>query len=133
MFNVYGKGQNDQYAGVITKFLRNIIDDKPLIIYGDGEQTRDFVSINDVVNAFDCAIRSEKNGTYNIAGGESLSINSLAEVMLDVFGKKLEIIHKEMQKGDIRHSVADVSFAASELGFSATRKLKDELSSIYHE
>ncbi|MFB5636673.1 MAG: NAD-dependent epimerase/dehydratase family protein, partial [Nitrosopumilus sp.] len=119
--------------GVITKFLRNIIDDKPLIIYGDGEQTRDFVSINDVINAFYCAIRSEKNGTYNIAGGESLSINSLAEIMLDVFEKKLEIIHKEIQKGDIRHSVADVSFAASELGFYATRKLKDELPSIYHE
>lgn len=78
MFNVYGKGQNENYSGVITKFVRNIANNQPLAIYGDGEQTRDFVSIRDVVKAFDSAIKSEKNGTYNIASGESLSINELA-------------------------------------------------------
>lgn len=130
MFNVYGKGQNTQYAGVITKFLENIRDDNPLVIYGDGEQTRDFVSINDVVEAFDCATKLHKNGTYNIASGKSLSINELAQIMLEVFGKKLEIKHKEMKKDEIKYSVADVSLAKNKLGFVAKKSLKEELSKL---
>lgn len=127
IFNVYGKGQNRQYAGVITKFLENIRDDKPLVVYGDGKQERDFVSINDVVESFDCALKSNKSGTYNIASGKSTSINELAGIMFDVFGKKSEIRHEGMKKGDIKKSFADVSFAKSELGFSAKKSLKGEL------
>ena len=130
MFNVYGKGQNTQYAGVITKFLENIRDDKPLVIYGDGEQTRDFVSINDVVEAFDCATKLHKNGKYNIASGKSLSINELAQIMFEAFGKKLEIKHKEMKKDEIKYSVADVSLTKNELGFVAKKSLKEELSKL---
>ena len=130
MFNVYGKGQNTQYAGVITKFLENIRDDKPLVIYGDGEQTRDFVSINDVVEAFDCATKLHKNGTYNIASGKSLSINELAQIMFEAFGKKLEIKHKEMKKDEIKYSVADVSLTKNKLGFVAKKSLKEELSKL---
>jgi len=127
MFNVYGKEQNNNYAGVITKFLKNIRDNKPIVIYGDGEQTRDFVSINDVVESFDCALKSDKNGTYNIASGKSISINRLAEIMFDVFGKKLEIKHEEMKKGDIKDSVADICLAEKELCFKSSRSLKEEL------
>ena len=130
MFNVYGKGQNTQYAGVITKFLENIRDDNPLVIYGDGEQTRDFVSINDVVEAFDCATKLHKNGIYNIASGKSLSINELAQIMFDVFGKKLDIKHKEMKKDEIKYSVADVSLTKNKLGFVAKKSLKEELSKL---
>ncbi len=133
MFNVYGKGQNDQYAGVITKFMQNILQKRPVVIYGDGKQTRDFVSINDVINAFECSILSKKNGTYNIASGKSVSINELAKIIFDVFGKKLDVTNEDAKKGDIKNSVADISNAASELGFSAIRKFKDELPSIYHE
>jgi len=127
IFNVYGKGQNKQYAGVITKFFENIRDDKPLVVYGDGQQARDFVSINDVVESFDCALKSNKSGTYNIASGKSTSINELAGIMFDVFGKKSEIKHKDMKKGDIKNSFADISCAKSELGFSAKKSLKGEL------
>ena len=130
MFNVYGKGQNTQYAGVITKFFENIRDDNPLVIYGDGEQTRDFVSINDVVEAFDCATKLHKNGTYNIASGKSLSINELAQIMFEAFGKKLEIKHKEMKKDEIKYSVADVSLTKNKLGFVAKKSLKEELSKL---
>lgn len=130
MFNVYGKGQNTQYAGVITKFLENIRDDNPLVIYGDGEQTRDFVSINDVVEAFDCATKLHKNGIYNIASGKSLSINELAQIMFEVFGKKLDIKHKEMKKDEIKYSVADVSLTKNKLGFVAKKSLKEELSKL---
>ena len=127
IFNVYGKGQNKQYAGVITKFFENIKDSKPLVIYGDGEQVRDFVSINDIIELFGYALKSKKSGTYNIASGKSISINELTGIMFDVFGKKSEIKYKDMKKGDIKNSFADVSLVKHELGFSAKRSLKEEL------
>ncbi len=133
MFNVYGKGQNKNYSGVITKFLKNILENKSLVIYGDGNQTRDFVSIHDVVKAYDCAIKSDKNGLYNIASGKSLSINELSKILLSIFNKKLEIKHAEKQKEDIQNSQADITLAKKELGFLPTNSLKEEVSSIYHE
>ncbi|MFB5634879.1 MAG: NAD-dependent epimerase/dehydratase family protein, partial [Candidatus Nitrosomaritimum aestuariumsis] len=133
IFNVYGKGQNIQYAGVISKFLENISQKKPLVIYGDGEQTRDFISIHDVIKAFDCAVISNNNGTYNIGTGKSLSINDLVKIIFEVFGKKLDVLHKDAKKGDIKDSMVDVSLAKTELGFVAKGSLKKELASIYHE
>jgi len=130
MFNVYGKGQNKNFSGVVTKFLRNIAKNKPLVIYGDGNQTRDFISIYDIVKAFEIAIKSNKNGTYNIASGKSLSINELAEIILSVLGKKLEIRHTVKQKGGIQNSQADITLAKKELGFLPTDSLKEELSSM---
>ena len=130
LFNVYGKGQNDQYAGVISKFLKNISENKPLIIYGDGKQTRDFVSVYDVIRAIECAISSENSGTYNIASGKSISINELAEIIVSSSGKKLDIIHKEEKRGEIKNSAADVSLAEKNLGFFAKRTLRDELSKL---
>jgi len=132
MFNVYGKGQNDQYAGVITKFLQNIAHKKPIIIYGDGKQKRDFVSIYDVVDAFDYAISSKKNGIYNIASGRSLSINELVEIICAKLEKQ-KIIYKNKKQGDIQNSIADISLSKNELKFSAKRKLEDEISSIDFE
>ena len=130
IFNVYGKGQNVQYAGVISKFLKNISDYKPFVIYGDGNQTRDFVSVYDVVDAFECAILSDHTNTYNIASGKSISINELSEMISLVSGKKIGIIHKEQKKGDIKYSVVDVSLAKKDLGFSAKKSLRDELSKL---
>jgi UDP-glucose 4-epimerase len=133
MFNVYGKGQNKQYAGVITKFLENISDNKPLVIYGDGKQTRDFVSIHDVVKAFDHAIKSDKVGIYNVASGKSISIIELAENILSLLNKKIEIKYLEKQIGDIQTSQVDISIIKKELGFSPDKLLNEELPNIYHE
>ncbi len=127
IFNVYGKGQNIQYAGVISKFLENISQNKPLVIYGDGEQTRDFISIHDVIKAFDCAVISNNNGTYNIGTGKSLSINDLIKIIFEVFGKQLDVLHKDAKTGDIKDSMVDVSLAKTELGFVAKGSLKKEL------
>ncbi len=110
MFNVQCKKQNNHYARAITKFLKNITQNKEIVIYVDGNQTRDFISINDVVESFGCAIKSNTNGIYNIASGVSISINELAEIMFDVF-RKQEIKYFEKQKGDIQNSFADVSLA----------------------
>jgi UDP-glucose 4-epimerase len=128
MFNVYGVGQNELYSGVISVFLKNIAHNKPLIIYGDGKQTRDFISIYDIVEAFDCAIVVSGIKTYNIASGKSVSINKLAEILSA--RKKIKIIYKGQKKGDIRNSVADVTLAEKELGFYAKRSLQDEFSKL---
>ena len=116
IFNVYGIGQNDQYAGVIFKFLKNISEDKPLVIYGDGRQTRDFVSVYDVAEAFECAIKSDHTNTYNIASGKSVSVNELAKIILEISGKRLETIYKKEKAGDIKFSKCDISLA-QKLGF----------------
>ena len=113
---------------MISIFLKNIAQNKPLVIYGDGEQTRDFVSIYDIVQAFDCAILSNGVKTYNIASGRSVSINKLCETLLT--GEKFKVIYKKQKKGDIKNSVADVTLAEKELGFSAKRLLQDECSKL---
>jgi UDP-glucose 4-epimerase len=128
MFNVYGVGQNDLYSGVISVFLKNIAQNKPLVIYGDGEQTRDFISIYDIVQAFDHVILSNGVKTFNIASGKSVSINKLAEILLA--DEKFKVIYKEQKKGDIKNSVVDVTLAEKELGFYAKRSLQDECSKL---
>ena len=130
MFNVYGKGQNYQYAGVISKFIKNISKDKPIEINGDGEQTRDFISVFDVVTAFNCAIKNidgKKGDIYNIGTGDSISINELAKWILKSSNKKTEIKYRKQNKNEIKNSVADITLAKNELGFIAKQKLQDEL------
>ncbi len=122
-FNIYGIGQTSEYAGVITKFLEKIKQKKSVIIFGDGLQTRDFIAIQDVINSIYNAIQSDDSGTYNIASGESITINELAEQMILFSGKKLEKQHIASKKGDIRYSHADISKAKKELGYYPKIKL----------
>ena len=133
MFNVYGKGQNVKYAGVISKFVSCILVDMPIQINGDGEQTRDFVSISDVIDAFDCAIKNikgKRGNVYNIGFGKSTAVNELAEILTKISGKQIQIIHKE-NTSEVRYSRADTSLAKKELGFFAKRKLEDELVKLF--
>ena len=130
MFNVYGKGQKYQYAGVISKFIKNISENKPIEINGDGEQTRDFVSIFDVIKAFECVIKNiegKKGDVYNIGTGKSISINELAKFILRISNKKTEIKYKKQNKDEIKNSVADITLTKDELGFIANQKLQDNL------
>jgi UDP-glucose 4-epimerase len=114
-FNVYGIGQSPEYAGVITKFIKRIALNKPLEIFGDGMQTRDFVAIQDVVDSIYDAILYGKSGTYNIASGKTITIKELAELMISLSGKNLEIQYLAPKKGDIKYSQADILLAKKEL------------------
>ena len=124
-FNIFGIGQTPEYAGVITKFIEMISTNKPLEIFGDGMQTRDFVSINDVVESIYDAIKNGENGTYNIASGKAITINKLAEFMISLSGKNLEIHHISEKHGDIRHSEADISLAKEKIGYLPKLKLDE--------
>ncbi|MEW6044794.1 MAG: NAD-dependent epimerase/dehydratase family protein [Thermoproteota archaeon] len=128
-FNIFGPGQSSEYAGVITKFINRIAENKPLQIYGDGMQTRDFVAVQDVVDSVHNAILYGKNGTYNIASGKSITINELAEFMISLSGKNLKIEHVAPKKGDIRHSQADITLAKKELRYSPKLGL-DEIKNL---
>ena len=112
-FNVYGPRQDpdSQYAAVIPRFIKGTSEGNPPIIFGDGEQTRDFTFVKDTVEANILAAQSDACGLFNISRGESITINRLAELVIELIGKKVEPIHQEPRPGDIRHSLADVSKA----------------------
>jgi len=122
-FNIYGIGQSSEYAGVITKCLEKIKQKKSIEIFGDGLQTRDFVAVEDVINAIYNSMQSINSGTYNIASGKTITINELIDKMILLSGKKLEIKHVSAKKGEIRYSHADISKAKKEIEFSPKKNL----------
>jgi len=132
-FNIYGIGQSPEYAGVITKFLQKIKEGKSLEIYGDGLQTRDFVSINDVTDFFNEIILKmdgKRGNVYNIASGQSISINDLAKLMVSISEKDLNILHSSPKKGDIKFSHADIALAEKDLGYQPKIDLKDGIRNL---
>ena len=131
--NVYGRGQSISYAGVITKFLERVRDQKPPIIYGDGLQVRDFVYVEDVANANLLAMESKVDFAFiNIGSGEIISILELAKMILKAAGLDMKPIHEEPLQGDVRASQADISLAKRLLGWCPQKKLDDWLNEILH-
>ena len=127
-FNVYGPRQdpNSQYSAAIPKFISRTLADKPAVIFGDGEQTRDFTFVNDVVKANIMAVQSDVCGVFNVSCGISITVNELIGVITELTGKKLIPIHKEERLGDVRNSLADVS-KAKFFGFETKYALEDGL------
>jgi UDP-glucose 4-epimerase len=112
-FNVYGPGQDpdSQYAAVIPKFIKRVSEGMPPIIFGDGEQTRDFTFIRDAVEANILFAESNASGVFNIGEGSNISINELAMLVSRLMDKDLEPVHHAPRAGDIRHSLADIAKA----------------------
>ncbi len=110
-FNVFGPKQdkNSQYAAVIPNFISAILENEQPIIYGDGEQTRDFVFVKDIVKANIKAAESDYNGVVNIASGEKLTINKLYEIVKNTLESDIEPKYLPERQGDIKHSLADVT------------------------
>jgi len=129
-FNIFGIGQSDEYAGVISKFIQNIRNNESLTIFGDGMQTRDFISINDVVIAIHEAIskiHGKRGQHYNIATGKSIPIKELAKLMIKLSHKDLEIVFTHPKKGDLKFSKASISSAKKELDFIPKSDFKNEI------
>jgi len=127
-FNVYGSRQDpySQYAAVIPRFIERVSEKSPPIIFGDGEQTRDFTFIKDVVEANILAAESNATGIFNIGRSESISINQLAVLIIKLMGNNIEPIHAEPRRGDIRDSLADISKAKS-FGYNPRYSLEEGL------
>ena len=123
-FNVYGLGQNDAYAGVITKFLNKIKENKSPEIFGDGSQTRDFIFVKDVANANLSAMESEINFEFfNIGSQKSISILELAQIIIKKSGLNLKPEFKEPLQGDAKISLSDITLAIKKLQWNPTYKL----------
>ena len=126
-FNVYGVGQSEEYAGVISKFKDYILRDSRPVIFGDGDQQRDFVSVHDVVDSIMMALKEPAEvakGIFNIATGVPTTITDLAKIMTTITGKpRLLPIYKESLKGDIRLSYADTTNTENILKFKSKRDL----------
>ena len=109
-FNVYGVRQRfDAYGNVIPIFAHRLIHGEPITIFGDGEQTRDFVNVQDVARAnFVAGLNSGVSGAFNLGSGSAITINRLVEIMQSVSGLQAVVRHGAARKGDVRHSLADV-------------------------
>ena len=131
-FNVYGVGQTNDYAGVITKFINQIKLNQSLIIFGDGSQTRDFISVEDVAKANLLSMESNTDFSFlNIGTGISTSVKTLAEVMIDLSGKTLEISYDDLPLGDVKKSLADTSLAKKLINWNYDTFLKNGLKKFF--
>ena len=127
-FNVYGIGQIGSYAGVITKFLENIKNQKSFIVNGNGNQVRDFIHVKDIAQANVAAMESKtKNGFFNIGTEIPTSINNLAKLMVELSNHKHKIIHGPQLEGDIEISQADMNFTNKSFNWSHKINLKEGL------
>jgi len=130
-FNIYGPRQRaGPYAGVVPKFVQRLLHNQPPIIYGDGKQSRDFVSVKDAVNACELSLERRKaiGQTINIGSGRSTTVNDLAELLIDLTHRThMKPIHRPAREGEVRHSLADMSIAREVLGYRPTVSLRKGL------
>jgi UDP-N-acetylglucosamine 4-epimerase len=138
-FNVFGKRQdpNGAYAAVIPRFIKKIVNDEPIMVHGDGEQIRDFTSIENVIQANKLAATTENpnalNTVYNIAYGSQISINQLIDLMAIAImksnpdGKKIKVIYSEKRQGEIVNSYASIEKAKELLGYLPEVSLREGL------
>jgi UDP-glucose 4-epimerase len=119
---VFGPRQDPRspYSGVISIFADRAQAARPITIFGDGLQSRDFVFVEDVVqaNVLAATVPGASGRAYNVGRGERATLNELAAMMGRIVGRTLEVRHEAPRAGDIRDSVADISRARSELGYA---------------
>lgn len=121
-FNIFGPKQdpNSIYSAVIPRFIDALISGRPPTIYGDGEQSRDFTYIENVIHANLLAMEVERTHgeVINVACGRRVSLNQLVRILQDIIGSHLFPLYEEPRKGDVRHSLADIGRAKEVLNYS---------------
>jgi len=130
-FNVFGPRQDpfSQYAAVIPLFIKKILMGERLVVYGDGEQSRDFIFVENVVRAnIEAAGSASAAGeVLNVACGDGMTVNGLLKAVNEVLGTKVEAVHADPRPGDIKHSTADVRKARRLMGFTPGVSFMDGL------
>jgi len=130
-FNVFGKKQSKEYAGVIKLFLDQIKKKESPIVNGDGTQFRDFVHVSDVVNANILSMTSNiKHAFYNVGTNSSITILDLAKTIINASGLELEPKFRDALEGDVDKTLSDISLIKKEIGWEPTIKLQDWLKKI---
>lgn len=131
-FNVYGEGQDPKspYSGVISIFIDKILDKKPIQVFGDGSQERDFIYVDDVVNALIKANNKyalENSAVLNVCSGHGTSLNELIEILFDTLNTRTDIEYLPFRHGDIYKSIGDSSKAGRLLDFNSSVTIRDGL------
>jgi nucleoside-diphosphate-sugar epimerase len=122
-FNVFGPNQDphSEYSAVIPKFISGLLAKEPITVYGDGEQSRDFTYVDNVVEANLLAMRAEGDAAgkvYNIGCGERISLNNLIRLLEGILNVNATVNYAKMRSGDVRHSLADITLACRFLGYT---------------
>ena len=129
-FNTFGAGQTyTPYVGVITIFVTRLLKGEAPLIFGDGEQQRDFVHVDDIV-AGTMAAPGREPGTYNLGTGRGTSLNQLARLLTSAIAPEQQPLYASAQPGELRYSVADISAARRSLGYSPSRSLENDLGGV---
>jgi UDP-glucose 4-epimerase len=128
-FNVYGPHQRyDAYGNVIPIFVHKILNGESITIFGDGEQTRDFINVRDVARAnYAAAMAPGVSGAFNLGSGTRITINHLVELLRKCAGVDFRAEHGPKRPGDVRDSLADISKAKAAFGFSPTVSMEEGL------
>ena len=129
LFNVYCPEQSGEYAGVITRFIERAMKGKSPVVFGDGLQTRDFVYVDDAIQSIKTALQRPLTGgtVLNIGTGKATAINALATLIGKFFDLQQRPVHRPPRKGDVRHSLANISKARNQLGFRPKYDLQSGL------
>ena len=132
-FNIFGKGQTGSYAGVITQFMRQLSDQKPPIIFGDGLQVRDFIHVEDIAEANLKIMLSDTNtGFFNIGTGVGTKIIDLAKIMIQIVDGKFEPKFDGPLKGDVKTSQADMNLTKKMINWKSKINLEEGLRKFIH-
>ena len=130
-FNVFGPRQDpaSQYAAVVPRFMKRLLEGEQPLVYGDGEQKRDFTFVGDVVQANLLAAEADAiaGETFNIAAGRTHTVNELAQTLATILGREIEPSHTDPRPGDIRDSAADTSKAERMLGYRPAATFEEAL------
>jgi UDP-glucose 4-epimerase len=130
-FNVFGPDQDpdSEYSAVIPRFIRALLDDEPITVYGDGEQSRDFTYVENVIAANMLATQASNapGKVFNIGCGKRISLNQLVSVLGEIVGRKPIVRYTDPRPGDVRHSLADINSAWKNLGYSPSIMVEEGL------
>ncbi len=134
-FNIFGPRQDPDspYSGVLSRFSAAFLDSTPPVVYGDGEQTRDFTYVENAVqaNILACEAPSASGRTFNIGTGHAISLNQVLQLLRKASGKSLETKYEPVREGDIRDSLADIQLAKEFLGYQPNILFEEGLERTY--
>ena len=130
-FNVFGPGQDphSEYSAVIPKFISKLLINEPITVYGDGEQSRDFTYVENVVDANLLALQATKacGKVLNVGCGERITLNTLIQLLEEIVGVKAKVSYSASKPGDVRHSLADINLARRLLEYELKVMVKEGL------
>lgn len=131
-FNVYGSRQdpNSPYSGVISRFVSACQQNQPITVFGDGQQSRDFIHVSDIARANWLALQSDYQGVLNVATGESCTLLQLINAIETAYAKPITIKHEAARAGDIKHSSASIELAKDRINFQAKVALQNGVAAL---